>query len=140
MSPEAYSEPGETSPSAFASPPAFLTAESTIQRTTPPVTVSCLVPMERYAPMGQVSERMPNSLTAMTHENAQQHQPPRQLLAEDAADDRGHQPGLRRGRLSLPMPEFHCTLNLARRGRVRIILLFGQSGDSRAFSNVFALW
>ena len=78
-------------------------------RTSPPAKIGAVVAIGRYEPTANDSEWMPHSSSVIDDEHADQHEPPRQVLAEQPLDDRRHQRRLRRRRSPAdPMPNTRC--------------------------------
>ena len=106
IKPLAKREPGEISLSASAaSPPAFFTAWSTSQRTTPPHEDGQRGADGQIGADGEGERADAEQLDGDDQRDAEQDQAPGELAAEDAVDDGGHEPGLRGGRgFLVPMP------------------------------------
>ena len=108
MSPEANSEPARYV-AFWSEPPAFFTAESTSQRTTPPVKMASVVPMERYAPTAKESERTPSSSTPMTRKTPSMTSPQGSFLLRIPLMTVAMRRAWGAAAFSLPMPGIHCT-------------------------------
>ena len=139
ISPEAKSEPGEISLSASApcaaafrgliDEPAHHAADKDGQRGAD----------GQIRADGEGERADAEQLDGDDERDAEQHQSPGQLAAQDAVDDGGHEAGLRRGRAGAADALNPMHLNVAGGGRVEILAVLQLGGADGVEQNVLGL-